>query len=481
MKHILLWVLLLTLLTSVLLQGQVTIIVNEVPNNTPEDASIFIAGNFQEWNPAAPNYELIKQPNGDYQIVLENVTGDILFKFTRGSWETVEGTEDGGFIPDRSYTVTDGETLTLQVAGWEDLGGGGNQGQSTAVENVNILSESFYMESLDRYRRIWIYLPPNYDESNEDYPVLYVHDGQNVFDAFTSFAGEWEVDETLNDLFANGDKGVIVVGIDNGQAFRIAEYTPWVNPQYGGGQGDEYVDFIAFDLKPYIDDNYRTLSDRNHTGILGSSLGGLISLYAGIKHQNVFSKIGAFSPAYWINPELYDYLTNTPITQNLRIYQMGGTPEGASLIDNMQAVETILETVDDQNKITLLTEEFSDGQHSEWFWAREFGDAYLWLFEEEETMSAFNEIEYAALAFKVGPNPTDGKININIDLKEATALSIQLYALNGQMFYTEETAILNQGLHTIPLDVSKHLDQNILLLKVITNGEVFYSKVSINH
>src|SRR5690606_36165183 len=144
-------------------------------------------------------------------------------------------------------------------------------------------------------------LPPDYETSAKYYPVLYMHDGQNLFDVRTSFSGEWKVDEHLDSLFLLGDPGCIVVGIDNGGTNRINEYSPWVNPQYGGGQGDQYIEFLIETLKPYIDQNYRTLPDAEHTGIMGSSMGGLISYYGGLTNQNVFGRIGAFSSSFWFS------------------------------------------------------------------------------------------------------------------------------------------------------------------------------------
>jgi alpha-glucosidase len=159
-------------------------------------------------------------------------------------------------LPDRTFTFTgQPQTLNLTILSWEDVGGT----NSTAAANVSILNTQFWMPELNRSRRIWLYLPPDYATSTKHYPVIYMKDGQNLFDAVTSFSGEWQVDETLNTLFANGDYGAIVVGIDNGGAERLNEYSPWNNPQYGGGQGALYMDFVAETLKPFIDANYRTL------------------------------------------------------------------------------------------------------------------------------------------------------------------------------------------------------------------------------
>ena len=162
---------------------------------------------------------------------------------------------------------------------------------------------TFLLEApqLQTTKKIWLYLPENYAQTTKKYPVLYLHDGQNLFDASTSYAGEWRIDETLDSLKAE----VIVVGIAHGNEKRIDELTPFKNEQYGGGKGTLYLDFIISQLKPYIDAHYRTKSGKYNTAIGGSSLGGLISYYAVVKYPDVFGKSLVFSPAFLINPELY--------------------------------------------------------------------------------------------------------------------------------------------------------------------------------
>ena len=266
--------------------GQLTIRLTDIPANTPPADDIYIAGDFNGWDPGNSAYILDNLAGEVFEISLALSPGTLKFKFTRGSWDTVEGNAGGGFLPDRTYDYAGGlDTLELQILSWE-----GGVTNSTAAPNVSVIAQDFYMPQLGRTRRIWLYLPPDYENSGKNYPVLYMQDGQNVFDAATSFSGEWQVDEALNRLFEDGDEGVIVVAIDNGGVSRLDEYTPWANPTYGGGGGDAYVNFIVETLKPYVDEHYRTKSGREFTGIMGSSLGGLISLYAAIEHQDVFSK-----------------------------------------------------------------------------------------------------------------------------------------------------------------------------------------------
>ena len=165
----------------------------------------------------------------------------------------------------------------------------------TASFNVKVMDTAFFMPQLNRTRRIWIYLPPSYRATKIYYPVLYMHDGQNLFDNATSYSGEWGIDEYLDSIFTLGKKEVIVVGIDNGLSKRMNEYNPYSFRQYGKGEGDEYVDFLVKNLKPFIDKHYRTLPGKKDTYIAGSSMGGLISLYAVLKYPAVFGGAGIFS------------------------------------------------------------------------------------------------------------------------------------------------------------------------------------------
>jgi predicted alpha/beta superfamily hydrolase len=233
---------------------------------------------------------------------------------------------------------------------------------------------------------VWIYLPPDYATSIRSYPVLYMHDGQNVFDDATSYAGEWGVDESLDGLHARGDRGVIVVAVDNGGTLRMDEYSPWRNERYGGGDGDAYVDFLVQTLKPYIDANFRTHADRLNTGIAGSSMGGLISLYAALKHPEVFGRAGVFSPALWFAREQIFELARAAHGPRPRLYFVSGAregqmreAEGVYVRDQQRMVETLRDAgfVAGRDVVDIV---HADGTHTEGFWRREFVPAYDWLF-----------------------------------------------------------------------------------------------------
>ncbi len=421
--------LLLSLCLSANIFAQITITVTAIPASTPVGEPIHIAGNFQGWDPADPNSVLADLGNGQFQITINPPVGLVKYKFTRGSWATVEGTANGGFLPDREFNYTGAAaTENVTIVGWEDVGQ-----NSTAAANVHLLDADFFMPQLNRSRRILIYLPPDYETTQKRYPVLYMHDGQNLFDVATSFDGEseWEVDESLNQLHAQGDHGCIVVGIDNGEALRIDELAPWLNADYNeGGEGGQYVDFIVETLKPYVDANYRSLPGRDFTGIMGSSLGGLISQYGIIQHQDVFSKAGIFSPAFWFNdPEIFDHSANTPKTQAMKIHLLAGFLEGSgSVVADVNQMETVL--LNNGFGSQELNKVFhADGEHSEWYWAREFPAAYQWLFGGLD-FTAVNEGSQPKL--RLYPNPADTALFME-NLPNLPKLTYRMYSTDGRL------------------------------------------------
>lgn len=375
------WLTLLLLLLPILVGfGQLTVRVTSVPSNTSPEAEIYIAGTMNNWNPGSPAYKLEKDSSGIYIITFTPLAGNVKFKFTRGTWDSVEGTAQGSFIPDRvvSYTGT-AKSVDLTIAGWE---GAGNSNPSTASPQVSILTDTFYIPQLNRKRKIWLYLPKDYSNTSKSYPVLYMHDGQNLFDKKTSFSGEWKVDESLDSMYLKGDFGCIVVGIDNGGSNRLNEYSPWINTQYGGGDGDEYIDFIVQTLKPYIDQKYRTLSDSDNTAMLGSSMGGLISMYAGIRYPDVFGRVGAFSSSFWFSGESYKQVSDTGVKGTSYFYLLAGEQEGGQQTGDMDRMyQTLLLAGASADQLSKTAH--ADGKHSEWYWAREFPKAYKWLFEKK--------------------------------------------------------------------------------------------------
>jgi len=251
---------------------------------------------------------------------------------------------------------------------------------STATSNVTILTEPMIMPRLDRERTIRVYLPPNYHTSTDNYPVLNMHDGQNLFDDQTSYAGEWGVDESLERLSKENGLELIVIGIDNGQELRMKELSPWTNTDYGEAEGEQYMNFIVSVLKPYIDSHYRTLKDRENTGLMGSSMGGLISHYGIFKYPEIFSKAGIFSPSYWFSDDVYTFSNPQLLNPMSRLYFLMGGEEGKQSIENLNKMMIQLLDADLENKAKLKSKIVEGGEHNEQFWRSEFSEAILWLY-----------------------------------------------------------------------------------------------------
>ncbi|KOY51644.1 alpha/beta hydrolase [Polaribacter dokdonensis] len=253
--------------------------------------------------------------------------------------------------------------------------------KSSRSKNVEILKKEFIIKDLNTVsHKVWVYLPPNYATPTKRFPVIYMHDAQNLFDAETSYAGEWSVDETLNNYYKTSKNGFIVVGVENGGEKRIEEYTPWPNKKYGGGKGAIYIDFLVNELKPYIDENYRTKTKAKHTAIIGSSLGGLISFYGGLKYPDVFGKIGALSPSFWFSNNSFAFASRNSNTKNTKLYLLIGDKEGGSMVSDTEKMEQLL-LEKGFPKENLKTKIVADGKHTESFWRDEFLETILFLYD----------------------------------------------------------------------------------------------------
>ncbi|QOY93768.1 alpha/beta hydrolase [Massilia sp. UMI-21] len=255
---------------------------------------------------------------------------------------------------------------------------------STALPGVRLLGAPLDMPGLARKRQLRLYLPPGYATSNKRYPVLYMHDGQNLFDAATAYAGEWKVDETLDALAREGKLELIVVGIDNGQEKRMTELNAWDNEKFGKGEGRAYTDFIVKTVKPMIDRTYRTLPGREHTAIMGSSMGGLASHYALVQYPDVFSKAGVFSPAYWTAAPAFDFVAARPVPTDARVFLLMGEKEGPQMNADVQRMaETVKKTGHPATNTVLKI--VPGAEHNEAFWAGELREALLWMFAPDKS------------------------------------------------------------------------------------------------
>jgi predicted alpha/beta superfamily hydrolase len=359
-------------------QVKVRIELNRLPSYHPAGAEVFIAGSFNRWNPGDARYRLETQ-GGKSGITIDLPRGRHEFKFTRGSWATVEAGAGGRILSNRSINVQNDTTLTATVEEWTDQFPRKPKA-TTSSSNVHIVDTAFFMPQLNRYRRISIYLPPSYAGSRKRYPVLYMHDGQNVFDEATSFSGEWGVDETLDSLGARFGE-LIVVAIDNGGDKRLNEYAPYDMEQHGKGEGEAYVSFLANTLIPHINTHYRTLRAARSTFIAGSSMGGLISFYAMLRYPNRFGAAGVFSPAFWINPAILHPDPRKAKKVKGRIYFFAGQQESERMVPDMLQV---FEQMQQHSGAEMQTVIRAEGTHSEATWRGEFPLFYEWLMKKRK-------------------------------------------------------------------------------------------------
>ncbi len=261
--------------------------------------------------------------------------------------------------------------LALPVTNWRPYAEVYPGDQHTVVGNVLVLPQ-VYSPQLDNRRDIIVYLPRSYFSGRRHYPVIYLQDAQNLFDAATSFAGvEWQVDETLEVLSAEGLEA-IAVGIPHMSEQRLNEYTPPTNPWWRG-TGDRYVGFIVETLKPIIDQAFRTQPDRTHTGLFGSSLGALISLYGFFERPDVFGCCGAMSPSVWVGRGLIHQNIRAPQTGD-RLYLDNGTRENSA---RMLYEQLLAHGYRENSEVKYVIEE--GGQHMEAAWARRLPDALRFL------------------------------------------------------------------------------------------------------
>ena len=227
-------------------------------------------------------------------------------------------------------------------------------------------------------RTLRIYLPPGYDDSQQRYPVMYMHDAQNLFDESTAYAGEWQVDESLDKLASQGLK-LIVVGIDHGEQQRLLELSPWTNARFGQARGEDYADFIVNSVKPWVDAEFRTLAGREHTGVMGSSMGGLMSHYLLLNYPQTFSKAGIFSPSYWYSDDVKAFTLSHLPKQDSRLFMLVGGMEGDTMQGDMLAMYQQLLAYG-QSPLQIRAVVQADAQHNEAFWRGYFPQAVRWLF-----------------------------------------------------------------------------------------------------
>ncbi len=233
------------------------------------------------------------------------------------------------------------------------------------------------MPGLQRERTLRVYLPPSYaSHSAKRYPVVYFHDGQNLFDDATSYAGEWGLDEALDALAASTGFEAIAVGIDNGGERRMQELNPWDHPRFGLGEGEAYLAFVAETVKPLIDRQFRTRPERAHTALGGSSMGGLITMAGLCLHRGTFGRGLVMSPSLWIAPQAFDLVQKQPLPQDTRVYVYAGGREDRDMVANAERLHRLIAP---PAVAALRVNEA--GQHNEATWRAELPAALRFAFD----------------------------------------------------------------------------------------------------
>jgi predicted alpha/beta superfamily hydrolase len=244
--------------------------------------------------------------------------------------------------------------------------------------------DRFRSRFLRNQRDIIVYVPPGYDDQNSRrFPVLYLHDGQNLFDGATAFNGQdWHVGQTADYAISAGlIEPLIIVGIYNTGKRRILEYTPTKVPRLGGGRADRYARFLIEEIKPFVDRDYRTQPEAGRTGIGGSSLGGLVSIYVGLKFSYIFGKIAALSPSVWWNHRIiHRFAAAAPIEPRPRIWLDIGTREGPRIVEDVEKFRDILLAKGWQYDRDLHYERVEGAEHNEAAWAARVGPFLQFLY-----------------------------------------------------------------------------------------------------
>lgn len=382
-----------------------------IPEPLNENDNLSIGTNLNNWTPTDSEWFMTKIDDLHYQYSVEldseNIGKEISYKYTIQNsqttgyniWSRVEGASNGGDISNRTFVINKKSNVINDTVAMfkNDLG-------NTTVTSGTLETFTLNMPqySDNRTRKINVWLPDGYDSKNTDkkYPVFYMQDGQNLFDMYTSYLGEWMVDEAIADMMDNGYEGAIIVGIEN-SADRWNEYSPeWVNvgsslPNNSSGEsyaqfvdnpsGDKYGEFIVNTLKPYIDSHYNVRTDKNSTGIGGSSMGGLISYYLGMKYTDVFGQVLSFSPAFWMYSEetiasvvdSYDY-SNADNLPKVFLYTGGANQMEKDTIPYVDLVyNKMSENGYPKDKLNSLTD--TTKEHNEAAWSEYFPLAYKWL------------------------------------------------------------------------------------------------------
>lgn len=349
-----------------------------VSTTVDDERPVYIAGNFNNWQLPDEKYRLTKKEDGRYSFQFKDTDSLpplLEYKYAKASWDGRELDEFGEEIQNRRLLSSIHQQEEV-VHMWSHEGLPYN---SALLPKVEVIHEAFEIPQLIKTRRISALLPHDYEASTKRYPVLYLQDGQNLFDDYAPF-GNWAIDKKLAQLSERGLGDIIVIAIDHAEADRVKEFTPSVGGNLGKGQGKKYVRFLADTLKPYVDKHFRTLPQRIHTGIGGSSMGGLISIYAGLMYPEVYGRLLIFSPSLWAAPNIHFHAINFQEVHDTRVYIYGGESESDTMVPNIKQFKKAVEKQGSAANLEFDISIDPHGQHNEARWGKEFPKAIESLF-----------------------------------------------------------------------------------------------------
>lgn len=343
-----------------------------------DDRPVYLSGNFNDWHTQDIDFEMEKIGTGLYHFKFSTdiiLPTELQYKFTKGDWSEVEIDKYGNRTENRISKHHKGvikEHVDKWRKNWLPF-------KPNFLPKVELISEEFEMPQLNKKRKIWALLPHDYEHSSEHYPVMYLQDAQNLFNEKAQY-GNWEIDKKLAVMSEYKIGKIIIIAIEHAEHDRIKEYNVG-KTLLGVGQGKKYIRFVTDTLKPFVDAKYRTKPEREHTGIGGSSMGGLVSIYSGLMYPEVYGKLMIFSPSLWVIPKM-DF-TNIDFSEpgDTKIYLYGGGDESETMIDHIKKFKKNMiknEFVEDKMKIKMSIN--MKGKHNEIYWSDEFPKAIEWLF-----------------------------------------------------------------------------------------------------
>lgn len=347
--------------------SKITFIV-KAPYNTDQVA---IAGNLPQFGDWDPSKIILNRINDSLFTITLDIpqNSEIEYKLTRGSWRTEALTENGIKHDNYKLKVINDTIINHTIYKWRDE----NNLLNSITGNVKYHND-IYSPQLDNVRDMIVWLPPSYNtQISKRYPVLYLHDGQNVFDPSTSFLGiDWQLDETVTSLIEKDKlKEIIMVGIYNTDD-RTSEYRPIQN-------GEKYSKFLIDTVKPFIDSTYRTLTNSSNTAVMGSSMGGLISFHLAWEFPEIFSMAGCLSPAFLVdNEEIVKRVKKTEKEKSIKLVITNGTVD---LETELQpAITKMINVLMDKEFDNIIYEIFEDAKHNEPAWAKQVEIPLLYFF-----------------------------------------------------------------------------------------------------